>query len=116
MFGYGRGYRGFGYGAGYGRGFHHNWRWPGPASAQVPEGYKYIGPCRCGWGPHAFYQDASGRIVQARDVYRRSGVPGPAPTQDELKEELEALKAEKEELERRIAELEKQFKEESKKS
>lgn len=105
MYGYGRGW--FGYGRGW-------WHWPVSGSASA--GYRYIGPCRCGWGPHAFYQDASGRIVHARDLYHWGGAAGSAPTRDELKDELEALKAEKEELERRIAELEKQFKEESKES
>jgi hypothetical protein len=87
-----------------------------PATAQVPEGYRYVGPCRCGWGPNAFYQDASGRIVHAWDVYRRGGAAGPAPTGEELKEELEALKAEKEELGKRIAELEKRLEEEPEES
>ena len=34
---------------GYGRG------WYSPRMT-VSSGYTYIGPCRCGTGPHAFYQ------------------------------------------------------------
>jgi len=110
-YGYGRGGAGYGWGYGYGRG----WGWVGPAVPQVPEGYRYVGACRCGWGPNAFYQDASRRIVHARDVYRWGGAAAPTPTQDDLKAELEALKEEKQELEKRIAELEKQSKEDSEK-
>jgi hypothetical protein len=83
------------------------------AAAQVPEGYRYVGPCRCGWGPNAFYRDASGRIVHTWDVYRWRGAAGSAPAREVLKEEFEALKAQKEDLERRLAELEKRLKEET---
>jgi len=115
MFGYGKGYRGYGHGPGYGhgQGFGHDPRWSGPAAAQVPEGYRYVGPCRCGWGPNAFYQDASGRMVHAWDVYRWGRTAGSAPTREVLKQEFEFLKAQKEDLERRLAELEKRLKEET---
>jgi len=116
MFGYGRGYRSHGYGPGYGQGFRRDWRWSGLAGTQVPEGYRYVGPCRCGWGPNAFYQDASGRIVPTWDVYRWRGAAGSAPARKVLKEEFEALKAQKEDLERRLAELEKRLKEEMEES
>jgi hypothetical protein len=102
MFGYGR--RWFGFGRGW-------WSWP--ASGLATAGYRYIGPCRCGWGPNAFYQDASGRIVHARDVYRWGGPVVSTPLREELKEEFEFLKARKEDLERRLAELEKRLKEET---
>jgi len=108
MYGYGRGWYGYGRGwYGYGRGW-----WRGAPSVSAPAGYRYIGPCRCGWGPNAFYQDASGRIVHASELYRW-GVPAVAPTsaQEDLKAELEDLKKEKEDLEKRIAELEKMTKE-----
>jgi len=116
MFGYGRGHRGYGYGHGYTQGFRRDWRWSGLAGIQVPEGYSYVGPCRCGWGPNAFYQDAAGRIVHARHVYRWGGPVGPTPLGKELKEEFELLKARKEDLERRLAELEKRLKEETEES
>jgi hypothetical protein len=101
MYGHGRGW--FGYGrSGY------QWTRTAPA----PAGYRYVGPCRCGWGPNAFYQDASGRIVHASELYRWGG-PAVAPTtiQGDLKAELEALKEEKQDLEKRITELEKLAKE-----
>jgi len=94
---------------GYGRGWHRKW-WPGIAA---PLGYTYIGPCRCGTGPHAFYQDPSGRIVHGWELYR--WVVPPTPTKEDLKAELEALKGEKKELEKRIEEIEKQIKEEKNK-
>jgi len=60
-------------------------------------------------GPHAFYQDEMGRIIHAWQLYRW-GVP-PAPTKEDLKLEIEALKEEKAQLEKRIEELERQAKE-----
>ena len=86
---------------GYGRGWNRCW-WP---ETVTPSGYTYVGPCRCGTGPHAFYQDQKGRIVHARSLYR--GRISPEPTIEDLKIELEALNREKQELEKRIEELEK---------
>ncbi len=74
---------------------------------RVPAGYTYVGPCRCGTGPHAFYQDPSGRIVPAWHFWRF----GFSPTKEDLKTELETLKAEKAELEKHIKEIEEQIKE-----
>ncbi len=91
---------------GYRRGYRFWWRKP-PA---VPAGYTYIGPCRCGFGPHAYYQEPSGRIIHAWHFYHW-GIP-PEPTEEDRKAELEELKEEKEALERRIAELEKRTREE----
>ena len=88
---------------GYGRGWHRKW-----PEITAPSGYTYIGPCRCGTGPHAFYQDPSGKIVHTWDVYRW-GIPTTSREED-LKAELEALKEEKTELEKRIEEIEKQIK------
>jgi hypothetical protein len=88
---------------GYGRRCWH-WWWP---KVGTPSGYTYIGPCRCGTGPHAFFQDSSGRIVHAWQLYRW----GPTPTKEDMKAEIEVLKEEKAELEKRIEELEKQTKE-----
>ncbi len=94
--GWGYGHRhGWGGWGGYGR------RWWPPASV---EGYTYVGPCRCGWGPHAYYVDSSGRLVHAWDVFS-----GRAPVSFQ-EAELEALKREKEELEKRIRELEEKLK------
>ncbi|MEO0091551.1 MAG: hypothetical protein ABIK61_02410 [candidate division WOR-3 bacterium] len=91
MFGYGR--RQFG------------WR----RTPVAPRGYIYIGPCRCGTGPHAFYQDAQGRFIPAHHLHWQC--PSYQPTKEDLKAELEALKHEKAELEKLIAELEEQTKE-----
>jgi len=96
MFGFGRG-RG-GRGGGY---------WWGARPATAPAGYTYVGPCRCGLGPHAYYQDASGRIVPASAAFRGATWAPPAPTPTAT--ELEQLRAEKAELERRLNELERKL-------
>ena len=98
---------------GYGRGWHRSGRhWQPPISA--PEGYTYAGPCRCGFGPDAFYQDRSGTIVHASQVYGR-GIP-PLPTREDFKAEVTQLKSDKAELEKRIKELEEYLKTKGKKS
>ena len=86
---------------GYGRGWNRN-QWPETAT---PSGYAYVGPCRCGAGPHAFYQDRHGRAIHARSLYR-GRIPS-APTAEDLKAELKVLTNEKQELEKHIEELEK---------
>jgi len=86
---------------GLGKGYGHFKGWYPP-----PEGYTYLGPCRCGFGPHAFWQEkVSGRIFR--------GFPGWQPglrfdsRRDEvLQAELNRLKKEKEELEKMILDLE----------
>ncbi len=41
--------------------------------------YRYIGPCRCGLGPHAFYEDTeTGEIKHAWQILSESGLPVPA--------------------------------------
>ncbi|WP_457620424.1 hypothetical protein [Methanopyrus sp.] len=41
--------------------------------------YRYIGPCRCGLGPHAFYEDTeTGEIKHAWQVLSEGGAPVPA--------------------------------------
>ncbi|AAM02457.1 hypothetical protein [Methanopyrus kandleri] len=41
--------------------------------------YRYIGPCRCGLGPHAFYEDTeTGEIKHAWQVLGEEGAPAPA--------------------------------------
>jgi hypothetical protein len=68
----------------------------------VSSDYTYIGPCRCGVGPHAFYLDRRGRICNVWDR-----ISEPLFTEENLKGELEYLKAEKLEMKKRIEELEK---------
>ena len=92
---------------GYGRGLHRGRFWP-YTPVSVPEGYTYIGPCRCGFGPDAFYRDKSGTVVHASQLLHR-GVPQTISAQD-LEAEVNQLKVEKEELEERIKELEGQLK------
>lgn len=69
----------------------------------TPAGYRYIGPCRCGMGPHAFFMDPRGRIIHASALWR---VPSAVPASGDLEAELEALRKEKAYLEKRIQELE----------
>ncbi|WP_148689200.1 hypothetical protein [Methanopyrus sp. SNP6] len=41
--------------------------------------YRYIGPCRCGLGPHAFYEDTeTGEIKHVWQVLGEGGTPAPA--------------------------------------
>ncbi len=92
---------------GYGRGLHRGtfWRY---APVSAPEGHTYIGPCRCGFGPDAFYRDKSGKIVHASQLFHWS-IP-PTTSTESLEAEVNQLKVEKEELEKRIKELEDQLK------
>ena len=76
-----------------------------------PEGYAYIGPCRCGCGPHAYYRDRSGRVFHASQLYRVAPV---IPIREDLTEELELLKEEKSLLEKKISDLENSLKEKQK--
>ena len=71
----------------------------------VPESYEYLGPCRCGYGPHAFYRTPAGNITGAPPLYG-------SPTKPEeetkyLEEEAGALKEELKRIEERIKELKK---------
>ncbi len=61
-------------GSGMGRGFcGGRWWFETPPSGLQPQttqqeptgSLTYIGPCRCGWGPHAYYRDQEGRIIHA---------------------------------------------------
>jgi len=89
------------------RGIHRWW-----SNISTPSGYTYIGPCRCGYGPHAFYLDPSGRVIHAWQLYRWPF--SPISTTEDMVAEIEMLKKEKEILEKRIEELEKKLKEEEK--
>ena len=89
----------------YGRGGY--WR-PGRFYPGTVSGFRYVGPCRCGGGPHAFYQDAAGRIAHASEVFYGGYAPA-APTREDLEYELQALKDEKAALENRLKEVEDQL-------
>jgi hypothetical protein len=104
MRGAGRGLgRGGGMGAGRGMGAGGGWggggmgRGQGALPVQSPSGYSYVGGCRCGFGPNAYYQDTQGQIVPSRALFT-----GVAQTPGEL----ERLRAEKADLERRLGEME----------
>lgn len=92
---------GFGRGGGRARGgAGYGWRLRRPLAA-APGGYRYIGSCRCGLGPNAYYQDQAGRVLSASSLFSTaSGAPTASA------EDVEQLKAEKAELERRLRVLE----------
>jgi len=68
--GYGRGFgRGGGYSHGRGGGYGYGRGVAAATAPSVPSGYAYIGPCRCGYGPNAYYRDPTGKVVPAADVF-----------------------------------------------
>ncbi|ADP76822.1 conserved hypothetical protein [Methanothermus fervidus DSM 2088] len=73
-------------------------------------GLRYIGPCRCGFGPHAFYEDVRGRIYHVSELYPRYYPE--FYKEEDIKRELEALREEKRWIEEKIKELEKRIKKE----
>ena len=87
----------------------HGCFWPGyraeyiPAN-ELPEDATYIGPCRCGHGPHAYYRTAAGRIVHAAALPVVSRPSATEPTYDELQEELAGLRSRLQELEKKLKE------------
>lgn len=114
---HGRGY-GQGYGPGSGRSWCHDWT----GQVNIPEGYDYLGPCRCGFGPNAFWQDKeTGRIFRAFPGHAGRFKPGYSwtgrqPSEEDLKAELDWLRQEKEDLEKKIQELEESLKEKTSKT
>ncbi|HIP34525.1 MAG TPA: hypothetical protein EYG87_00565 [Methanothermococcus okinawensis] len=46
------------------RGMHRHFLFP-----RISGRFRYVGPCRCGFGPHAFYVDDRGRLVHAWDLF-----------------------------------------------
>jgi len=103
----------------WGRGFGRFWYWWNPfTTALASRGYYYIGPCRCGFGPHAFYMTPTGQIVHAWQLYgipyapypwTPLGFPGAAPMRPE--DELRMLEDQKRSLERQLEEINKRLKE-----
>jgi hypothetical protein len=71
---------------------------------EIAKGAVYVGPCRCGHGPHAYYRTADGRIVHAssRRFETNATTPEPEPARDELREELESLLSRVRELEEKL--------------
>ena len=75
-------------------------------AATAPLGYRYVGSCRCGFGPNAYYQDSEGRVVPGAGLF--TGAVWTAPTR--VPSEMEQLRAEKADLERRLRDLEERLK------
>lgn len=95
---------GFGRGSGWGRSAGSGAAHPRASQGAVPTpaGYRYVGSCRCGFGPNAYYQDEAGRVVPAAGLFPRGARTAPAQPLSEI----EQLKAEKADLERRLRDLE----------
>ena len=101
--------RGYGRGYGMGRGY---WGWYArgrgntPAYGLLSAGdvsgeATYVGPCRCGFGPHAYYRTKDGRLVHASARWTEPIVPAEAQETG-----LQQLRRDKEQLEERIRVLE----------
>jgi len=78
----------------------------------TPAGYGYLGPCRCGFGPNAFYRTHEGRIVHASQLsFPLTGPMATLPTlkpEDEkkyLEEEAKMLQEELKRVDERLKEL-----------
>ncbi len=71
----------------------------------LPGGVAYIGPCRCGFGPHAYYRTAEGAIVHASSVpYAKESSQSVQP-EEALESEVERLRVRVEELEAKLREV-----------
>ncbi len=70
--------------------------------------YEYIGPCRCGFGPHAHYITPEGMVVHASQIF----APFP-PLQQEIteEEELDMLKEDSKMIEEELAQIKKRIEE-----
>ena len=90
-------------------GFGWGGRWAPNWGAAEVEGYRYVGPCRCGFGPHAYYLGESGRPIHARHV---AHFPWQEMPYQSVVSELEQLRREKAKLEARLGEIEKRLGEE----
>ena len=53
----------------FGRGFFRGMGWRYFLTPRVFNRFKYVGPCRCGSGPDAFYVDTAGRLIHAWDLF-----------------------------------------------
>ncbi|MEM3586454.1 MAG: hypothetical protein QXO71_03950 [Candidatus Jordarchaeaceae archaeon] len=82
----------------------------------IPADYKYIGRCRCGYGPNAYYQAPNGSIIPANRMFtgriQQASYPAiSVNSQDRekmLKERLERLQEEISEVTNQLEELEEQ--------
>ena len=105
---------------GRGRGFWW-WLWNPMIQYMASRGYYYIGPCRSGFGPFAFYITPSGQIVNAWQLFAPYYWPtwwfgspiypfSPiAPTT--ITDEAKLLESQKSMLEKQLEEINKRLKE-----
>ncbi len=74
------------------------WQYPEPRPVDDvdAQGNAYVGPCRCGRGPNAYYRTRDGRVVHVQDIARQtsSGADTEAMNAEIklLTEEVRALK------------------------
>ncbi|OGS42949.1 MAG: hypothetical protein A3K76_02200 [Euryarchaeota archaeon RBG_13_57_23] len=70
----------------------------------MPKDAVYVGPCRCGHGPHAYYRLADGEVVHAASLpYPKEAEEAePQPAHDELEAEVESLRSRVQELEKKL--------------
>ncbi|MFB0559781.1 MAG: DUF5320 domain-containing protein [Candidatus Lokiarchaeia archaeon] len=82
----------------------------------IPAGYRYVGYCRCGYGPNAYYQTPNGNMVPAYQMFG-GGLPqiqknypsvpvSSADRENILKERLEHLQEEIADVTNQLEELE----------
>lgn len=61
--------------------------------------YKYIGPCRCGLGPHAYYLDENGNLIHGWEIFDRDFE---GDRKKYLMERIKYLEEEKKRLEKEL--------------
>ena len=61
--------------------------------------YKYIGPCRCGLGPHAYYLDKNENLIHGWEIFDRDFEGN---RKEYLKERIKYLEEEKKRLEKEL--------------
>ncbi len=85
------------------------WYYPPVALPLASRGYIYIGPCRCGFGPNAFYLTPTGQIVHA---WQLTGLafPGFLPWTMTPISERNMLETEKKMLEEELRYIEERLK------
>lgn len=67
--------------------------------------YEYIGPCQCGFGPHAHYITPEGTVVHASQIF----APFPALHEITEEEELDMLKEDSKMIEEELAQIKKRI-------
>ncbi|MEX2725174.1 MAG: DUF5320 domain-containing protein [Candidatus Freyarchaeota archaeon] len=86
-----------------------------PPSTMIPAGYRYVGRCRCGYGPNAYYQAPDGSVVPAYQIFGGAALPQKVPStapnssidqEKALKQRLESLQEEIAEVTNQLEELE----------